>query len=326
MFVRTVSHIGWVFSLLVLLAGCPPPSPEPGPEAGIYAANPTEAHIVEAAALNDDGSTTTRRVPNNQALLMFAAGLPADAAGRTLDQMQSDLRGHGLRLVGQIPDLGIYQLEIANDLADPAASMAALNAIMEQLRAYPDLVTVGYNEVLTSRAVENSDDNSAITQYDRCALAAIDYYQAIPLLDRVMPHVSLSDVTVAVIDSSLWVASGQFDSILPRTQFPGEADPAATPYDWHPHKHGSNIAALIAGDNGDGFTNGVALRVLGDRLHLIVGDAYMWLNEYSLARCLARARQAVVLGADIVNLSVGRGNVHGNAAWLQYAQPQCDGV
>jgi len=32
-------------------------------------------------------------------------------------------------------------------------------------------------------------------------------------------------------------------------------------------KHGTNIAGLIRATNDDGFYTGVALRVLGDRLH-----------------------------------------------------------
>lgn len=329
MFSRSIAVGISVFALLFFVWGCSPattePDPTPSDPAGqIFTVNPTEAHVVEAVSLNEDGSSTTRPVPNNQIMLMFAAGVPVQTAVDTLGRMQADLRGVGLSLVGQIPDLGIYQLEIVNDLADPAASIAALDAVMEQLRAYPDVATVGYNELLTDRAVENDDDNSGIVEYDRCALAVIDYYQAIPLFDRVMPHVALSDVTVAVIDSGLWLESGQFDDIRPRLQFLNDVAPSTTPYDWHLHKHGTNIAALIAADNGDGLTNGIALRVLGDRLHLMVGDAHIWGNSYSLARCLSTSRQAVLLGADIVNLSVGRGNRLGSPRWLQSAQEQFD--
>lgn len=312
--------LGCTFLVLSLaLTGCPAVETPPNEVDEIFVADPTEAHIVTAVTSNPDGSSTSRPVPNNHVLVMFGTDVNAETVNSTLARMESDLAGVHLHLVGQIPDLGIYQFEMTNDLADAAAAVAALEAVMAQLRAYPGVVSVGYNEVLTGRAVENSDDNSAVMGYDRCALASIDYYQAIPLFDRVMPHVNLGDVTIAVIDSGLWVESHQFDTILPRTQFPGTV-PSVTPYDWHLHKHGTNIAALYAADNGDGLINGVALRVLGDRLRLIVGDAHMWGNDYSLARCLARGRQAVLLGADIVNLSLGRGNVLGNPQWLQSAQ------
>lgn len=319
---RPLAFQASVLGLLLTATGCPPGPPEPADE--IFVASPTEDHVAETTILNEDGSTAIRRVVNNHIMLMFAVGVPLDTVVGTLDQMQADLRDVQLDLVGQIPDLGIYQFRMANESTDPAASLAALDAVMEQLRTYPGVATVGYDELLAGRAVENSDDNSAITGYDRCALSVIDYYQAIPLFDRVMPHVSLSDVTVAIVDSGLWVQSGQFDSILPRTLFPDITDPSVTPYDFHLYKHGTNIAALLAADNGDGFTNGIALRVLGDRLRLIVGDAHIWGNAYSLARCLAASRRAVQLGADIVNLSLGLSNRNGPASRLAEAQAQFD--
>lgn len=323
MFSRSLMLSTACLPILFILTGCPSASTTPASDL-IFTEKPTLTHMMETTVLNDDGSSTVRQVPNNQIMLMFAGGVSTAAASDTLRQMRADLSDVGLSQVGQIPDLAIYQLEIINESIDPTASIAVLDSVMERLRAYSNVATVGYNEVLNGRAVENSDDNSAIMRYDRCALAAIDYYQAIPLFDRAMSHVALSDVTVAVIDSGLWVQSNQFDDILPRTQFPDLADSNIVPYDFHLYKHGTNIAALIAADNGDGLTNGIALRVLGNRLHLIVCDAHIWGNDYSLARCLSGSRQAVLLGADIVNLSLGLENRHGSPRWLQSAQQQFD--
>jgi subtilisin family serine protease len=312
-----------IAALTVLLEGCQPPAESQDLSDEIFVKDPVEAHIAELPVVGADGVERTCDLPDDQILLMFAADVtPADAAG-TLDRMQADLAGFGLQVVGQIPDLGIYQLEITNNETDPEAAIARLDAVISSLAGYAGVVTAGYNELLTARAIENDDDNCDITQYDRCPFAVIDYYQAIPVFDRVMTHVNLSDVTVAVIDSGLWVESGQFDDILPRTQFPG-LSAGNTSYDYHLHKHGTNIAALIAADNGDGFVNGVALRVLGEHLHLIIGDAHIWGEYYSLARTLARARQSVLLGADIVNLSLGRDIRGGSPQWLANAQAEFD--
>ena len=290
-------------------------------EDDIFIKDPVEQQVVTLTGVNDDGSEYTREVPNNQIVLMFEADVTRSEAEDTLAQMQVDLVDMGLEVVGQIPDLGIYELEISNDETEPGAAIARLDTVIDALGGYAGVVTVGYNELLTDRAVENDDDNCDSTQSDRCAFAVIDYYQAILVFDRVIPYVNLSDVTVAVVDSNLWVESGQFDEILPRTQFPGQPE-GITPYDWHLHKHGTNIAALIAADNGDGLVNGVALRVLGDRLHLTVGDAHIWGNAYSLVRTLARTRESVLLGADIVVLSLGRGAGSDRPNWLLNAQAQ----
>ena|GEM_PF-2054458 len=287
----------------------------------IFVKDPVEERVVTLTGVNDDGSEYTREVPDDQIVLMFEADVARSEAEDTLTQMQVDRADVGLELVGQIPDVGIYQLEIRNDETEADAAIARLAAACDALRGYEGVVTVGYNEVLAGRAVENDDDNSDYTRSDRCAFAVTDYYQAIPVFDQVMPYVNLSDVTVAVIDSNLWVDSDQFDEILPQTQFPGQPE-GITPYDWHLHKHGTNIAAIIAGDNGDGLVNGVALRVLGDRLHLIVGDAYIWGNFYSLALTLARARESVLLGADVVVLSLGRDAGSDRPNWLRRAQAQ----
>ncbi len=287
----------------------------------IFVKDPVEERMATLAGANDDGSEYTRDVPNNQIMLMFEADVSRPEAEDTLEQMQADLADAGLELVGQIPDVGIYQLEITNDETDSEAAMSRLDAVCDALRAYEGVDTVGYNELLAGRAVENDDDNSDSERSDRCAFAVMDYYQAIPIFDEVMRHVNLSDVTVAVIDSGLWVESDQFDDVLPRTELLGVPD-GVTPYDWHLHKHGTNIAALIAADNGDGLVNGVALRVLGDRLHLVVGEAHIWGNHYSLARTLARTREAVLAGADVVVLSLGRGAGSDRPNWLRDTQAQ----
>ena len=301
------------------LAGCP--TEPPAVDDSIFAADPLETSIVSARVDNGDGTSHTRDVPCDQILLMFSAATSRAAARDTLSRIVQDEAALGAVLVGQVPDLGIYQVQIANSPSDPVAAMAQLDAAMERLRGYAGVETVGYNELLASRTFEVADDNSAYRYNDRCCFSVIDYYQAVPLLDSALAAVSLSDVSVAVIDSGLWVDSDQFDEILPRTTF---VNPPvdSTPYDWHLFKHGTNIAALLAADNGDGFTNGVALRLLGDRLHLIVGDAHIWGELYSLVRAISTSRQAVLAGADVVNLSFGSNAGGRTPRWLRDAQAQ----
>ncbi len=332
--------VAWSAAFMILVMGCSGPAPggggggsgnrddvvDNGNDAAdggddIFVKDPVTEQLATLTGINDDGSEYTREVPSHQIMLMFEADVSRAEAEDSLEQMQADLADAGLKRVGQIPDVGIYQLEIANTETESDAAMLRLDAVCEALRGYAGVAVVGYNELLAGRAVENDDDNSDSERSDRCAFAVLDYYQAIPIFDEVMRYVNLSDVTVAVIDSGLWVESGQFDDILPRTEFLG-VPAGVTPYDWHLHKHGTNIAALIAADNGDGLINGVALRVLGDRLRLIVGEAHIWGNEYSLARTLARTREAALAGADVVVLSLGRVAGSDRPGWLIDAQAQ----
>jgi hypothetical protein len=274
-------------------------------KAEIFTKDPDPEYIKEVTFIDDDGTTSTRLVPVNQVMVMLAEDLSANQISSILKKMKKDLKNTGLTLVGQVPDLGIYQFEIDNNATDPQEAIAFLDTVVESLQSYEGVDTVSYNELLESRFVENDDDNCGYGGDLRCPFAAIDYYQAIPVFDKVLQPEWLNNVTVAVIDSGLWVATGQFDDILPRTQFPDQSSSSPEPYDWHPRKHGTTVASIIVADNGDGLNNGIASRILGDRLHLIVGDAHIALNYYSLARTISSARRAIELGARVINYSMG---------------------
>jgi len=240
--------------------------------------------------------------------------------------MEMNLQAVGLTLVGQIPDLGIYLLEIENDNTDPQMAIETLDQVIEALRGYERVDTVSYNELLELNFVENDDDNSDFNGHDRCAFATIDYYQAIPIFDQVMPHLTLNEVTVAVIDSGLWVDSEQFDEIRPRIY--NLNNPGSDPTDWSPTNHGTRVTSIIAADNGDGMTNGIALRVLGNNLSLIVSGVTIPGDRVVMHWALASARQAVERverleeGKIVVNLSLGRHD-HGNRPpWLVAMQAQ----
>ncbi len=250
-------------------------------------------------------SGTSREVPVNQILLIFNGGLsPADAQA-VIRRMIAEQGGYGLIQVGQIPSLGMYQFEIQNDHSDPERAYGMLVSVMAALRAYEGVDTVLANELFGSRAAENDDDNCAITGQDRSALAIIDYYQAMPVFDKVFNYLSLHPVSVAVLDSGADIISGQLDGAgYVHMEFfdPMEADAVPFEHDIVQH-HGTRVLGIIAADNGDGDTNGIALRALGDRLHVMVGVANP--DSPNLARALACVAEAVGRGADIVNMSVG---------------------
>jgi subtilisin family serine protease len=255
-------------------------------------------------------------------MVMFAEDTAADRASGILKKMAKDLKNTGLTLVGQVPDLGIYQFEIENNATDPQEAIALLDTVAETLQSYEGVDTVSYNELLESRIVENDDDNSRYNGDDRCAFSVIDYYQAIPIFDHVLQQTALSDVTVAVIDSGLWADCGQFDDIMPRTQLATRFSGTPDFSDEHPRKHGTTVASIIAADNNDDLTNGIASRILGDRLHLVVGNAHLGGNAYSEANAIAKAQLAIELGARVVNFSLGVGSSNMPARHLTRLQNQ----
>ncbi len=166
-------------------------------------------------------------------------------------------------------------------------------------------------------AIEPVDDNGRLSGDERCAHAMIDYYQAIPILANLVStgHLHFRTIRVAVIDEGLHRDSGQFDH-LRSLQF---LDPPRLLADQR--SHGTAVSSIIAADNNDGLINGIASRLLGDRLELIVGRAYyqrgdipagerarhpgIALDVLPTVLTIERVEQAIAAGANIINLSFG---------------------
>jgi hypothetical protein len=64
-------------------------------------------------------------------MVMFAEDTEADRASGMLKKMAKDLRNTGLTIVGQVPDLGIYQFEIENNATDPQEAIALLGRLLK---------------------------------------------------------------------------------------------------------------------------------------------------------------------------------------------------
>lgn len=282
----------------------------------IFIKDPESRYIIDVAYTHGGGTGGSRPLPVNQILLMFDEGVSPSEAQVFLESMQEDFRDVGLSLVGQIPSIGIYQLEIENTAAD----ITRLDTVITSLRSYPRVETVSYNEPLEFSALENDDDNSGITRRNRCALASIDYYQAIPIFDAVRSHLHFNRANVAVIDSGLWLGSGQFDEI--RSRLVNLDDPASDPFDPSPTNHGTSMASIIAADNRDGRINGIALRVLGDHLTIMVARATLYGNRVYMHWALAGVRQAVDRGARVINLSLSSEDNGSTPSWLRNQQAQ----
>ena len=317
MFMKRITGAGPILLLSALLcAGCGGSSDSGtttttggAASSNITITDPEARYVMEVNFSFPDGSTHRQDVVVNQLLLMFQETVSASQARRTITEMVRDLGWAGLTLVGQIPRLGIYQFQIRNDLIVPADAIAFLDSVIDALGAYTGVDTVTYNELMEERFAENDDDNTDIDGYDRSAFSVVDYYQAIPVFDEILSHVTLHPVKVGVIDSGIDLETGQFDTIQ---SLPGGFEyldvgyPENGPMDIHPDKHGTAVAGIIAADNGDGVVNGIALRALGNRLSLFVANVHIVGNIYHFGRTLAGAQIAIDRGARIINLSLGK--------------------
>ena len=252
----------------------------------------------------------------NHLIVMFDGELGFEEARRLADAAVSAISSAGIpaERVGQIPLVNLFQIEIENELPDAAQALGRLQQAEAIVEAAEGVYSVAYDFLGELRHLPmepSNDDNSRFPNEHRRGLAATDYYQAIPIFDDLLGPSNLNPVRVGIVDSGIDLSTRQFDDVTVRQ--------ATTPIDdIHPSGHGTNIAALIAADNGDGGLNGIASRILGDRLSLAVGrvgDPGRLDDPASFAsnfETLASIAHVLVERSDIVNLSLGYGRYFGS--------------
>ena len=232
--------------------------------------------------VTDTGGTI--RFPVNIVLALMAE----DSTQQDARVLASDLGG---RIVGQIPEIGLYQIEVNSTMVDE------LDAIIDEVAMSPRVAFVGY-DVAPSLLQEcpANNDNRDILQADQCAFAETEYFQAITMFEIFRPHLTLTPVTVGVVDTGLDPTTGEFDDI--EILFLNSlGDP---PTDRHSSLHGTGTCGVIAADDNGNGVNGLASRFLGDRLRLVVGA-----EGGTASSAIAFTTIACAAGADIVNLSLG---------------------
>lgn len=286
-----------VFSLaftLALSASCggdddtsPPDRSQPDDDPfGDYIPDPDL--FFAAVDFDDDAQATdflTQRVALNQLVLVM-----------TEDYEPSNLEGVvealGGTIVGQVPDLGFFQVAI------DASTLTSLEQAMLAAEGWPDVEATGFNHAMTAQESPDychaKDDLHAIEGTDRCAPRDIDYFQMVPIVEELKKIYTLRDVRVAVIDTGVQQDVGEFDSVSPILNL-NHKGWATQDLDGH----GTQVAGVIAADNGDGGVNGIASRALGDHLKLLAGT---FDSSFSYAAIMRRALNAK---ADVVNMSWG---------------------
>lgn len=212
---------------------------------------------------------------------------PADA------DVQPVVDSLGATLVGQLPQLGIYQLQV-----DPT-QLSQLRADAEDL---PEVATAALNLVVEEWYTPSPDychqpddihDN--LVGDLRCAHADFDYFSGVPIYDEVFASIPHHPVRVAVVDSGCQGDVGEFDDL----HLIDLEDPAGGLVD--DVGHGTCVTSIIAADNDGLGINGAASRVLGSKLELGVTGH----QGTTMGGLIALHRASLDFEARVVNASWG---------------------
>jgi hypothetical protein len=277
-------------------------------------------------SLTDGEVTEETLVVVDQVLLTVAEGTADDDVDGLLDRVDGEHPDWGLTHVGTVEMIRLRQLAFDN-LGRAADEQAArLQAVIARFESEPFVTAAAPNRLMSTFFLveDDSDDNTILINQERCAYAAVDYYQAYAVFQEILPHVQLNDVTVAIVDTGIDLTTREFDDIAPRLQLITPASPVRSASSGH----GTAVAGIIAADiDGEGV-NGLALPFLGDRLSIqfVFLDPYTYeeiaallpgqevSEDFALAplgNMLAGVTAAVTSGADIVNLSLGLARADG---------------
>ena len=269
----------------LLLTACPSapggdPEPTPAPEPDPFADYEHDPSIV-VGAVDATLQLNENEVAADQLIVILEEG---GAIEPVLDALQATQ-------IGVIPRLDAYQLAL------PAGS--DLETAWSTATALAGVTGATWNVIHTYEEspyclVEN-DNYVNVHGTDRCAYTDIQLYEATRILKELADRMTLSPVKVAVVDSGLELAFGQFDDVAVLNL----ADPNATPTDTN--GHGTRVSGIIAADDGDGGTNGIATTVLGSRVALEAGG----FTPDGFANVAAVTRAVFDGDADVVNMSYG---------------------
>jgi subtilisin family serine protease len=264
----------------------------------VFQADPNPDAMVEDAS--------GRVFPVNQVIVMLKAGSPVAAAEKVARQL-------GGKLVGQIPEAAIYQLEV------PAQTIDDLTTFFRKAEKLPTVVSATYNlgGELGAGCVADCDVNATLADNEeRCAFQDIGFFQALTVFEQLQSSIVLHPVTVGVIDSGVDLtqgvelqelySSGRLTSLMPNETL---QDTAANLIG--KEYHGTKVCSLIAARENDTGISGLASELIGNKLHLAVGSVFPPTGPQPVAKGITQMRALVMIanaaraGASVVNMSLG---------------------
>ena len=285
---RSLLIVFVVLACFIVAGGCQDVSedPLPGyvPDPDIYGVDEDPSTFLEIPSAGD----RPFRFPPNIVLLLLELEQPRDEAVRIAELVNGEV-------VGQNIGLGLYQIRLPTD------TLSELDAAIETANADEVVDVAGYDlQPQTRDAVcPAPSDVQNLKDHDRCPFDETDFYLTTTIVDHLRSEMTLSMVMVGVVDTGLNVGNGEFDkaSIGNAHQMGGVPSKMIDI-----EGHGTQVAGVITADDDDGGTNGMASRLLKDRLWVVWGQ----LTNQSMTT-INSVQHVINTGASIINLSLGFG-------------------
>lgn len=292
-------YLRWLAVFVIgvwLFVSCGPPEIPYEVPKDVFAKDSPESDRI---TLEHDGESL--EVFKDRLILLLKEGITDAKSGEAV------AKALGGEVVGQIPSLGLYQLSVKAD------TYAAFEALRTKALGLSDVEDVAFQTPVTMAAEPDpacklQDDITKLPKGPlKCAWETIQYEHTVAVLEKLKGALTYHPVRVAVIDSGVEEATLQFEQVkLLNLTAPGEKLKDA-------HGHGTVVAGIIAADKDDGGTNGIASRILGDKLTLIsvtrgLRDSFSVLVFLEYASKYAKA--------DVINGSYGKQYKEAFKSWF----------
>jgi hypothetical protein len=283
-----------MFSALVVAFAactCGPPSGEgegeadAGPVPAVDAAYSGAYDEAELLRLEQEEGFPDLLFPRNQLLVRTAEATTRDELLTLLDDL-------GGRLIGQIPPLGVYQVELET------TTLEELREVRTRLLEREEVESSTLNFVLhqagsfeMDTCPVNPDNRKLYDDSERAdpmdALSGL--YAAIEIVSGLWGATPMVPMTMAMIELGFQDSAGEFDDTPTRVLQEGMVN--------NDH-HGNAMVGLVCADNDGAGVNGIASALLRDRLDVILSrprgdDIFSW----TLAMFEVRGHADIVVNA-----------------------------
>ena len=179
----------------------------------------------------------------------------------TRDQFLGLLDEIGGTLIGQIPSLHFYQVQINT------TSEEELDQLHDTLNARTEVVGITYNIICTqagnldfSTCPVMPDNKELYPENDDPMDTLCDYYTALEIVAGLRDSIPMGRVTIGLNEFGFNQLSGEYDD----TFIEYVSEPGLVAND----PHGNAITGLICADNDGSAVNGIASSFLGDKLEV----------------------------------------------------------
>ena len=272
----------FVFLFSFIMNGCIDNRPEDEPYSDGY--DPAKLTTIS----QEDGYPDIQ-FPVNQLIVYTEEGVEREEAVAFFDAVE------GVKLIGQIPSIGFYQVEVHADTIDE------LKEFKDMLIAQPEIKGSSYNMLLA----DNADVGSCPVQPDvklpeQLEMDIEPYYQtkyftALEIMQGLRDIITLHPVTIGILEDG-YADNQEFDDSTIENYSERKATGRRIPL--LNDEHGTEVAGIICGDNDGQGINGLASTLVGDRLSVVMARPKA---NLFFETCIAMALMIVQGGADIIN-------------------------